>query len=331
MQLVANRLQLFPQPYKPINVDPTTFLGIEIGGTKLQVVQGTAGGSLLSAHRFAVDRQAGAAGIRKILDGVLSDYLGQDITAVGVGFGGPVNHHTGRIATSFQVAGWSGFDLAAWLETKMQVPVFVDNDANVAALGEAVYGAGADHRVVLYLTLGSGVGGGLVVEQQLYHGALPGEVEIGHIRLDRNGTTLEQCCSGWAVDARIRKAVAAHPGGVLARLVGNNTTAEARFLDAALEAGDPVAQAIWDETISNLAYGLSHAIHLLHPDVLVLGGGLSLVGNRLAQSLADALPQHLMPAFAPGPPVVLAQLKEQAVPVGCLVLCSQKIQTLKWQ
>jgi glucokinase len=84
------------------------------------------------------------------------------------------------------------------LESIASVPVFIDNDANVAALGEATHGAGKEHEVVLYITLGSGVGGGLVIHQKIYHGAIPGELEIGHIQMDRAGTTLQSRCSGWA-------------------------------------------------------------------------------------------------------------------------------------
>src|SRR5437867_2964353 len=86
--------------------------------------------------------------------------------------------------------------------TKIQVTV--DNDANIGALGEAVRGAGVGKNPVFYVTLGSGVGGGLVVDGSIYHGATPGEAEIGHVRLDRTGLRVEERCSGWAVDEKIR-------------------------------------------------------------------------------------------------------------------------------
>jgi glucokinase len=167
----------------------------------------------------------------------------------------------------------------------------VENDANVAALAEAVAGAGTDYANVFYITLGSGVGGGLVVDGRLYHGALPGETEVGHLRLDRSGTTLESRCSGWAVDGRIREAVRQHPGSVLAQLVGDTSPGEARFLYPALERSDPLAQSILHETSADLAFGLSHVVHLLHPEVIILGGGLSLLGEPLrAAVLGNSLP-----------------------------------------
>jgi glucokinase len=172
------------------------------------------------------------------------------------------------------------------------------------------------------VTLGSGVGGGLVVDGKIYHGAPPGESEIGHLRLDRAGTLLESRCSGWAVDAKIRAAVAQNPKSALARCVGSATAHEARFLSAALSQNDPFAAAILEETAQDLAFGLSHVVHLFHPETIVLGGGLSLAGEPLRAAVERLAPQYLMQAFAPFPRIALARLAEDAVPVGALCLAS---------
>src|SRR5204862_256234 len=128
---------------------------------------------------------------------------------------------------------------------------------------------------VFYVTLGSGVGGGLVVDGGIYHGATPGESEIGHVRLDRNGATVESCCSGWAVDAKIRSLSTSDPAGVLAQLLRNEPGAEAKHLRSALQQNDPIAHRIITETAEDLAFGLSHTVHLFHPQIIILGGGLS--------------------------------------------------------
>ncbi len=109
------------------------------------------------------------------------------------------------------------------------------------------------------------------------------------------------------------------------KLVNGKKTSEAIFLNDALKSNDPVAQQIFEQTIDDLAFGLSHAIHLLHPEVVVLGGGLSFLGDVLEKSIIEKLPQYLMKAFAPGPQIKLSQLREKAVPVGALVLCNQNI------
>jgi glucokinase len=297
------------------------YLGIEIGGTKLQAVSGDASGRITSRRRFSVEREMGAEGIREQLKRAIAEMVASGPPlAVGVGFGGPVDWRSGRICCSHQVGGWQDFPLGEWLHSLAQAPVFVDNDANVAALGEALHGAGAGSNPVFYVTLGSGVGGGLVVNQQIYHGAIPGESEIGHVRLDRTGRNIESSCSGWAVDRKIREAIQMNPEGTLARLAGGEPRGEARFLVPAIELGDPTAKAILDETAEDLAFGLSHVVHLCHPSVIVLGGGLALSGGRFRAAVAEALPKLVMEAFAPGPEVRLARLEEDAVPTGALAL-----------
>lgn len=299
------------------------FIGIEIGGTKLQVVSGTAQGEIIETHRFEVVAADGATGIQNNIEAVLKKHYDGKVSAVGVGFGGPVNRLTGQIATSFQVEGWSGFPIKSWLEGIANCPVQVDNDANVAALGEAIFGAGKGLNPVLYLTLGSGVGAGLVIDRKIYHGMLPGELEIGHLRMDKQGAIFESRCSGWAVDKKIREAVKTQPGSVLSTLASDRQRGEAKFLKTAMDAGDATAITIFDETMDDLAFGLSHAIHLVHPEIIVLGGGLSLIGQEIVDSVTRKLPAYLMKAFIPPPAVMLSSLKEQAVPVGCLVLASE--------
>ncbi len=296
-------------------------VGIEIGGTKLQIVLGDALGFIRGRFRFSVDRAEGAPGIRRLIESTLRQQQAQEeIQAVGVGYGGPVNWRTGQICCSHHVAGWSDFPLGQWLGEITGRPVAVDNDANVAALGEAQLGAGRGQNPVLYVTLGSGVGGGLVVDGRIYHGATPGEVEIGHIRLDRAGATVESRCAGWAVDRKIRKFITHEPRSLLGRLVGETAGGEARHLGEALAQGDPAARQILRETAEDLAFGLAHAVHLFHPAVFVLGGGLSLLGEPLRGAVAHALPPFVMDAFQPVPAVTLATLREDAVPAGALLL-----------
>ena len=145
------------------------------------------------------------------------------------------------------------------------------------------------------------------------------------MRLDKSGVLVEQRCSGWAVDRRIREAISLHPASPLGQLVGENTSGEARFLGKALANGDPLAQAILSELADNLAFALSHTVHLLHPERIVLGGGLSLVGEPLRAAVSEALKHYLMEVFLPGPALFLAGLAEDAVPVGALLLAAETL------
>ncbi|MEO8352929.1 MAG: ROK family protein, partial [Chthoniobacteraceae bacterium] len=303
------------------------FLAVEIGGTKLQLCIGTSAGEILERRRFQIDRAEGGQGIRRQIEGALPELLEKySPRAIGVGFGGPVDWQSGKIARSHHLEGWNDYPLGDWFETRAGLPTFIDNDANVAALAEARLGAGRGSNPVFYVTLGSGVGGGLVHDGRIFHGAPPGEVEIGHLRLDREGTIVEDRCSGWNVDRRVQREAAAHPESMLADLVRQSPTGgEARHLRVALAHNDPVAETILRETMENLAFGLSHVVHLFHPQTVVVGGGLSLLGPPLQTQLAKALPAFLMDSFLPGPRIEFAALGEDTVPVGALVLAADRL------
>lgn len=308
------------------------FVGIEIGGTKLQIVAGTGPTAISRRWRGLVRPDLGGAGIqRQILVGLAEIGVADSIhppRAVGVGFGGPVDSRTGTICRSHQIDGWENFQLAEWLRGTTNAPVLVENDANTGALGEACYGAGAGFDPVFYVTLGSGVGGGLVVGGNIYHGAPPGEAEFGHLRLGRKGATVESRCSGWSIDARIRDGVTGQPAGFLAAAVARQASpgGEARHLGPALTAEDPHARRVLGELSGDLAHALSHVVHLLHPTAIVLGGGLSLLGEPLRSAVAAALPACVMEAFHPVPAVRLAMLGEDSVPAGALELARRMVE-----
>ncbi|AYL98461.1 ROK family protein [Mucilaginibacter celer] len=297
----------------------TCYIGIEIGGTKLQVVLADDALAIIQTFRFVVDKSRGAAGIQESITQTIAGVLKEfHIRGISIGFGGPVDREAGRIAKSHQLSGWDGFDISGWLKQMVNVPVILENDANVAALGEAIQGAGKGYEHVLYITLGSGVGAGMIVNGEIYHGAKPGEAEIGHIRLNREGLTLEDSCSGWAVDKKIRDAMAREPDGVLARLCEGLNGGEAKILLTAIDEGDATALKILNVTAADLGFGLSHAVHLFHPDLIVLGGGLSLLGEPLAVKVYEEMQKHIMKLFLPGPKVVIAELGERVVPLGAI-------------
>lgn len=306
------------------------FIGIEIGGTKLQIVIGTSTGDITTRHRFNIDRQKGASGIRQQIESTLPLLLESiSISAIGVGFGGPLDWKTGQITQSHQIEGWSEFPLGSWLSGLCGgIPCFVENDANVACLAETHCGAARDADPAFYVTMGSGVGGGLTCGGKIYHGARVGEFEIGHLRLNRQGETVESRCSGWAVNEKIQQRIQLNPTSDLATLVKAQPEHAAQHLGPALLAGDDLARDIISETAADLAFALSHVIHLAHPSTIVLGGGLSLIGTPLLDAVTQELTPHLMSAFHPGPKVVLAQLDEDTVTIGALLLAGQSFASL---
>ena len=303
-----------------------SLIGIEIGGTKLQIAVGDRSGQIHELCPIPADRDGGGEAIRRQIAEALPPLIARHKpSAIGVGFGGPIDWKTGVVCCSHQVVGWHDFPLGAWLNEITGLPVIVDNDANTATLGEALFGAGRGHDPVFWINMGSGVGGGLVNGGKLYHGARPGEAEVGHIRLDKSGVLVEDRCSGWALDRRVREAIQAMPTGTLARLVGDQVGGEARHLGEALAEGDPVASAIISELADNVGFALSHVVQLFHPELIVVGGGVSLLGEPLRAAIAEALPRYVMDSFQPGPKVVLPGLGQNSVPVGALALAASHL------
>lgn len=298
------------------------YLGIEIGGTKIQIVAADQDLNVLGHSHFLVGQIKDANFIRKELEERVSEYLSRGpIKSIGVGFGGPILPATGQVYQSFQVDGWEGFNLKNWLTEKTGVPTFVDNDANIAALAESTLGAGRLYESAFYITLGSGVGGGFVLKNEIYHGREPGEFEIGHIRIDKTGTTLESCCSGWALNNKLKLYIENHPESALAKFAGEDSVNGSKYLSKAIQDGDEHADRIFQEMIDNLAFGLSHLIHLVNPEVIIIGGGLSLIGEYLKERLKESLPKYLMePMKNKLPDVKMAELGELVVPLGAISL-----------
>lgn len=307
--------------------DPKLFLGVEIGGTKLQVVAGSADGTIVETLRRAVPHGGTGSDIQAIileLSQSLKDR--HTVHGIGVGFGGPIDVQAGRIARSHHVDGWEGFALKSWLQDSLGLPAAVENDANTAALAEARLGAGRDQNPVFYVTLGSGVGGGLVVDGHIYHGRTPGESEIGHLRLSPGGPILESVCSGWSMDRRLRALADQNPDGQLAGLLAGVDSGEAAVLPRAIEAGDPDAQKALNETAEALALGLSHVVHLAHPEIIVIGGGLSHLGDTLLDPVRRHLETNMMEALRPTPAITTASLGEQVVPTGAILLVADALE-----
>src|SRR5947209_1666413 len=165
------------------------YLGIEIGGTKLQLGIGPGDGTLAGLWRGTVDVAAGPEGIRRQITAAVPELLARSqvdrsqVRGVGIGFGGPVDDGTHTIIKSHQIAGWDNFPLAAWIAGLRGWPAVLGNDADVAGLAEALFGAGKGLSPIFYITIGSGIGGGLIINGEIYRGAGRGAAEIGHLKL----------------------------------------------------------------------------------------------------------------------------------------------------
>jgi glucokinase len=315
-------------------------IGIEIGGTKLQLGAGHGDGRLLALERRRVDPAHGAEGIRaQILEcvDVLTRSLGAErtaVAAVGIGFGGPVNSAHGITIKSHQIAGWDDFPLGGWVRDHLRIPIVsVHNDADTAGLGEARFGAGVGFSPLLYVTIGSGIGGGLIIDGQIYRGAGAGALEIGHLWIVDRTTSdldilkLEDIASGWAIELAARSyaerqlAEGLTHWHVLRLADGDPAAITAAIVAEAAKAGDLEATFILGKAVFSVAHALNQAITLVAPRRIILGGGVSLIGETFwYEPIRNQVNASVFPPFRGTFEIVAPALGEQVVVHGALAL-----------
>lgn len=261
-------------------------LGIDIGGTKTQIALGRADGELLrEAHLeawtsgdFERDLETIAACAHRLLDeaGATAD----EIDAIGVSAPGPLDPVAGVIRRAPNLAGWVEVPIRARLEQRLGRPVRLENDANAAALAEWRFGSGRGSRAFVYLTMSTGVGGGLVLDGRLYRGARYGAGEIGHIPVVPGGRRcvcglrgcLEAYTGGAALARRIREDLeAGAASSIRERVAGDPSRVSARVWVEAVRAGDAYAVRLYEEWLDRLAQGLAIVVLALDPDRIALG------------------------------------------------------------
>lgn len=292
------------------------YLGIEIGGTKLQIGIGPGDGTIAGLWRGKVDPAAGAEGIRTQIAAAIPELLQSARTpltrlkAVGVGFGGPVDDTTQSIINSHQVEGWNNFPLAQWLSDALKVPAFLGNDADVAGLAEAIHGAGQGLSPIFYITIGSGIGGGFIINGEIYRAVGKGAAEIGHLRIDEK--SLEEIASGWGISRRAKERL-------------NIPDISTEQLAALVKRHDPLAQSIFAEAIKALAKAVCSVIVLLCPKRIVIGGGVSMIGEEhFFKPLRQMVAAQVFAPFAGMTDIVPAALGEAVVVHGALALAKKR-------
>ena len=315
-------------------------LGIEVGGTKLQLGIGQADGSLAALERLSVNPARGAKGILDQIQTAFRPVLhrmhlsAHDVRGIGVGFGGPVDVSRGLVHASYQVQGWTDFPLADTLRRSTEVAaVVIENDADAAGLAEARFGAGVNCSPLLYITIGSGIGGALIVDGKIYRGTGLGAVEIGHMEIPVNSRTgtrilqLEEIASGWGIAREAREESLYLSGqprpqcDLLDRSNHDRQEITARSIAQAAMNGDHRAEQILDRARTSVAFALRQAIALLAPRRIILGGGVSLIGEaHWFQPIRGLVEAGAFAAFRGSYDIVPAALGEEVVVHGALAL-----------
>jgi len=294
-------------------------LAVDIGGTHFRTGLFDEQGRRLLVLDGDTDRVAGRDWMLNQIAARCRDLMAQTdapVKACGLSFGGPVDFRRQRV-TSVHSSGWQDFELGKWMEQTLGIPCRLDNDANAGALGEYHYGAGRGAKSMVYITISTGIGSGIVYEGKIVRGKDYMAGEIGHIPVSDSGARcscggrgcLECFCSGGAIEARAREWAERRPEHV-ARMVelsgGPDITAKG-LIQAAAE-GDAVATNIFRETTRWLARGLLMIIRLLNPDVIVLGGGVAQSGPLLLDPLHGFLDELASPTITYTTEIVTAAL-----------------------
>ncbi len=275
-------------------------LAIDIGGTKFTLAL-FEGDRIVRRESQATDRDGGPEWMVRQIEAIAGPWTFEQC---GIGFGGPVDFPSQTVTLSTHVGGWQAFPLVERMGKRFEVPVTMDNDANVGALGEALYGAGRGARPLFYVTLSTGIGGGIVLEDStIYRGADSYAGELGHITLKPGGPEclcgsrgcFERLCCGMWLERDYRK------------------TAKELMQDPAF-----VARYVVD-----LAQGLKAAVMLLNPARIVIGGGIAKAGDALFVPLRAELRRQVTEWSRARLDVVPAGLGDDSVLYGCLGLTSR--------
>jgi glucokinase len=283
------------------------YLAIDLGGTKTVVALADVTGAILARGRMETQPERGAedtiARIVELAQDVLAERDGRPLAA-GVASGGPLDPATGTIYSPGCLPGWGAVALGGMLAAALGCPVRIDNDANLGALGEHAFGAGQGAQDLVYITISTGIGGGVIVGGRLLHGVGNGAGEIGHQTVAPDGPEcvcgnrgcLERMASGSSIARRAQAALytAEGPKSLLWLLVqGRPDAVRTETVVKAAFHGDALAKRLWQETIDYLAIGVGNVITILAPERVIVGGGVAQAGDMLFTPLRAAVSERV--------------------------------------
>ncbi|HYM10814.1 MAG TPA: ROK family protein [Bryobacterales bacterium] len=317
-------------PYGASTDRMSVVIGLDIGGTKL------AGGVLAADARLLARRERptrAAEGVDVSLGevyGLLSELAAAAaehgaLAGIGICAPGPLNPETGFIFNPTNMPGWVNIPLAEEVSRRFGVPCRVENDANGAGLGEAVYGAGRGFRSVFYATISTGIGAGIILDGRVYHGKNGAAGEGGHVSIDYRSPVVCNCgsigciealASGSAIARRARELACERPETKMLSIAGDASRITAEIVARAAAQGDPLAAHLIEETAEMLGAWLGSVVSLLDPDIIVIGGGVSKIGEPLFRKMRETMPRRTINPFASQTPIVSAQLQSDAGILG---------------
>jgi glucokinase len=321
-------------PHAPGSPDRTSpILGIDIGGSKLAVALSTPDGVVVSERRGPSDAARGPDAMIGTVIELAREAVADasmeldDVDRIGIACGGPLDPWRGIVHNALNNPGWVDIPLVDRIESALGRPAYLDNDANAAALGEHRFGAGRGLTDFVYLTVSTGIGGGVIAGGRLLRGANGNAGELGHLTVDARGRRchcgstgcLEAYASGTNIAVRAREALAASGAPSPLREVDAESLTAADVVHAAA-GGDPVAVSVWDETTTLLGAGVASMIHAFNPSRVLLGGGVTKAGDLLFEPLRRVVAQRTMPWLHDVVSIMPAELGDRTGVLGAVAV-----------
>jgi len=302
-------------------------IGVDLGGTNIKAGAVRADGKVLVRHSLPTEASKGpeavadriADAIRLCIEGVEG---GAEATAgVGVGTPGPLDLKEGVVLFAPNLPGWRDIPLKRMVQERVGLPCIVENDANAAALGEQWMGAGHGAGSLVLFTLGTGIGGGIVLGGKVWHGFAGVAAEIGHMSINPDGPQcncgnrgcIEAYASATGMVRRMREAIAAGADSRLAARAGELT---ARDIYEAAVAGDEAARENMEKTGFYLGVAIANIMHILNPEVVVLSGGVTGAGDMLLEPIRRTVAERALEAARQGVRVCFSELGGDAGVIG---------------
>lgn len=305
----------------------------DVGGTQLRVAAFLRDSIEPIKHKIAPTKSPGSSTFERFTALIESAWPDETVEAISVAAPGPLDTETGVILSAPNIPEWMNFPLGERLAERFGVPVFVGNDANLALLGEWRYGAGQGHHDLIYITISTGIGGGVISGDQLLLGHRGLAAELGHITVLPGGPLcscgqrghLEAISSGPAIARYVNEKLVEGEASILK----TSDDLSAREVAKAARRGDPLAKAAYTRAGEYLGQALADFLHIFNPSIVIFGGGVSRSGSLIFDPLKDALYKHVMDAdYVKELVMTSARLGDNAGLIGAKVQAELKLSSI---
>jgi len=312
-------------------------IGIDLGGTNTKLALVDDKGRIVTRRLISTGEYPAKEAFIEAISGCVKEILAargiKAVRGIGIGTPGLVDSRKGIVYSLTNIPGWDRVFLKKLLERSTRLPVFVDNDVNLMALGELKFGAGIGVKNLICLTLGTGVGGGIIIDGRLYRGTTLSAGEIGHISINENGPRcncggrgcLERYVGNRYIVALATRKIRRGKKTIVTKLVNNDLSRITPFvLSTAARRGDELAISIWQEMGKHLGVALSGVVNLLNPEVIVIGGGVANAGKVLFDALRKTVRERAMEIPVKAVKIVRGKLGQDAGIIGAVALVKLK-------